>query len=116
MGLKLGSHWGQMSPVVGQARQIRPTGTAGVGVGGTGWGGAGCGFSSRERGEPDCGGFMSVGGGEEERMSDTCSGICGSRGRRRKKGSGQRLVGREKGSWFFSFSKSGEGWLFISPE
>lgn len=36
-GLKLGSHWGQMSPVVGQARQIRPTGDCRGGGGGTGW-------------------------------------------------------------------------------
>lgn len=39
MGLKLGSHWGQMSPVVGQARQIRPTGDCRGGGGGTGWAG-----------------------------------------------------------------------------
>lgn len=56
-----------MSPVVGQARQIRPTGDC-RGEGGGHWvGGPGTTFLPESRGwEPDCGGFMKRGRWKEE--------------------------------------------------
>ena len=126
-GLKLGSHWGQMSPVVRQARQIRPIGDCRGGGGGHWVGGPGTTFPPGSRGrEPDCGGFMKRGRWEEEAANvGHLLWKFGSRERRRKEvakacGSRERLLVFQLfkfgGRMVVYFSRMRESWVCLRKQ